>query len=590
MRVLRAAFLLFMVAQTALPLRAGARSSDGTVIKEYLDRMASFGFAGAVFVDRAGRAVVDGGFGSYACEGNGTKRVERGDPFYVASISKGFTAAAIMALEDEKRLLITDSIAVSLGDVPADKTSITIEHLLTHRSGLGRLTNEQQAGGLSRDQFVRAILAAPLRGEPGRETMYSNEGYALLAVIVEMVSGTSFESYVRRTLIEPAGLESTGWVSEAGMGVGARTAACNGDSAMGGPRASQSADANWSEKGGVGVISTAADLGRWGRALLDGRILSDEARASMFRKREEGFGLGWAIHDRKDGQTMIWHDGLLLPEGWNAQLRIYPEEDVVVAVVSSSYDESPLGWRVAREIDRLLFGGEIDLPPGTSPVGSHEEGILRFKSPSDSQVTLDLGQSSAFVEWEGQEFTNVALAVSDDMKRRLELANTLTERAVSALLEGGSESVLETIPRRDASALTERFEGARRLLEGRFGKLQRARVLHSVPSPEDAGIIETYVDLALERGRSSMRFLWRDGTLWTVSDRGAFIGKTAAVPVQPGRIYLQARGRDRFVGYEPHRKQTIVIQLSRDESGRVRELELRNGPARAVAVSSSTTD
>jgi CubicO group peptidase (beta-lactamase class C family) len=129
--------------------------------------------------------------------------------FHVASMTKGFTAAAILRLQEEGKLGVRDSVARFFPDAPPDKRAITIHQLLTHTAGFPRAW--AGADVADRDAAARAILARPLDRAPGTGFGYVDDDYELLAAIVEVASGTTWERYVERELLRPAGLAHTGF-------------------------------------------------------------------------------------------------------------------------------------------------------------------------------------------------------------------------------------------------------------------------------------------------------------------------------------------------------------------------------------------
>src|SRR5438105_9255966 len=157
------------------------------------------GFSGVVLIDRAGRLVLDRSYG----------RVGREDAFWLASTTKQFTAAAILRLVDEGKLAVSDSLYHFFRWAPRRARAITIEQLLTHTSGIAATGTANGIG--DREAAARAILSEPLQHAPGTAYHYEDEDYNLLAAIVEIAAGMSFEAFVERALLIPAGLAHTGF-------------------------------------------------------------------------------------------------------------------------------------------------------------------------------------------------------------------------------------------------------------------------------------------------------------------------------------------------------------------------------------------
>ena len=175
-------------------------------IDEAVVRLVGRGFSGSVLVARHESVILHEGYGWL--DRAHTLRVSPDTKFYIASISKQFAAAAILRLQEQGRLTVGDLINKYLTGVPADKAAITIHSLLTHTSGLGQA---YAADGITnRDEAVRRVLAAPFKVKPGTFN-YTNDGYSLIAAIVEVAAQQPFETYLREQILRPAGLTSTGF-------------------------------------------------------------------------------------------------------------------------------------------------------------------------------------------------------------------------------------------------------------------------------------------------------------------------------------------------------------------------------------------
>ena len=195
-------------AQTPLPPSGTVRGESARILDEHLGRAEQFGFAGAVVVAKDGEVILHKAYGLADREAG--KRVTTETLFDIGSITKPLTASAVLKLADERKLRVHDPITRFIDNVPADKRSITIHHLLTHTSGLAN-----GFGGdydlISRDSLVRVMLSSPLENPPGSKYEYSNAGYSLLGAIMEKASGLPYERYLRDRVLLPAGAASTGY-------------------------------------------------------------------------------------------------------------------------------------------------------------------------------------------------------------------------------------------------------------------------------------------------------------------------------------------------------------------------------------------
>lgn len=265
---------------------------------------ADSGFTGVVVVAHGDSLVFHGAFGRTRW-----RRLSTSSRFDIGSMTKGFTAAAILALREQSKLALEDSIGRFLEGVPPDKRGITIAELIRHTSGLE--DRGAAAGTRTRGAAVRAILAAPLAHAPGTYYQYMNEDYVLLAAIVEIASGTTWERYVTRMFLQPLGLEHTGF--------------------RGG---------DWAQRGASGMVSSATDLLRWVRAIESGsvvnRTMSAELRRPLLLVRQQppydvfaGYGTRVYVRDRR--VVELFHSGAG-DSGHSAAVRVLENGDIIVAL------------------------------------------------------------------------------------------------------------------------------------------------------------------------------------------------------------------------------------------------------------------
>jgi len=338
--------LLFAV---ALPI--GAQESDvvvkgdlGRRLDRAIQRSTGGGFWGAALVARGGEVILAKGYGfaDYGSRPNTPRTL-----FEIASTSKQFTAAAILKLESEKKLRLEDTLGKFFKKVPADKRTVTVHHLLTHTSGMNPSVGLPYASTATRDEFVRHVLAAPMKARPGTKFAYFNSGYALLAAIVEVVSGKSFETYMKEKIFKPAGLADTGFIRDPDL---------DGDRAavrLSKTRPESTAlDWHWSwgYRGMGGVVTTVLDLLKWDRALRGNDVLDAKARAKYYEPFLEGYACGWRVAKTDRNSVMVFHSGGV--QGFVTDYVRHLEDDVVIVVLSNGKSDVRA---VTRQIDGILF-------------------------------------------------------------------------------------------------------------------------------------------------------------------------------------------------------------------------------------------
>jgi CubicO group peptidase (beta-lactamase class C family) len=286
------------------------------------------GFSGVVLVARKGEIVLEKAYGP--ADRAGKRENTTATLFDIGSVTKQFTAAAILALEMEKKLSTDDSIAKHLKEVPKEKAAVTIHQLLTHTSGIPNDTGLRGVDVTDRDATVAAYLAPELASKPGAVFRYSNIGYSLLAAIVERASGQSFEAYVKEKIFRPAGMERSGFCQDPAV----KEAEC----AVGFDGKKESGPCvkwfyAWGHRGATGAICTAGELWLWEKALAGGKVLSAEATKKLWTPALENYALGWYVFQSDRGTKVIAHTGSTV--GFDAgYYRFVDEETVVIALAN----------------------------------------------------------------------------------------------------------------------------------------------------------------------------------------------------------------------------------------------------------------
>ncbi|HEX2076454.1 MAG TPA: serine hydrolase domain-containing protein [Longimicrobium sp.] len=359
-----------LAAQQPTPIARDARAVAQR-LDEHARRLVPFGYSGSLLVAKDGEVVISNGYG-LADRENGVP-VTAETVFDIGSITKQFTAAAILKLEMEGKLSVNDPVSRWFPGVPADKQGMTLHHLLTHSSGLRDIFGGDYDVA-ERDSLAGVILNSELQWAPGTRYDYSNAGYSLLGMVVEKASGMGYEQYLREKLWGPAGMTRTGYVGpqwrpgELAVGYG-----------RGGRRDGTSVEQAWAPDGpwwnlraNGGILSNVRDLFRWHQALEGDAILSAEARRKMWTphvpENEEGdshYGYGWAIGPTTRGTKLIAHNG---GNGiFFADFRRYVDEGVVILVMSNTTDASYS--RALGGFTRLVFGGGEVVPPPAAVEG-----------------------------------------------------------------------------------------------------------------------------------------------------------------------------------------------------------------------------
>lgn len=314
------------------------------------------GFSGAVLVARSGKILLSRGYGM----SNREQVVPNTNQtaYLIGSITKQFTAAAILKLQMMGKLDVQDRISKYFKKVPQDKRKITIHHLLTHTSGLADAIGDDFEP-ISRDEFIRRALSSKLQHKPGKQYQYSNVGYSLLGAIIEIVSQKSYEVFLNEQLFRPAKILMTGYrVPRWGPEDLAHGYDGNQDWGTILDKPSAEDGPYWNLRANGGLLSTVTDLYQWHKVLKDDRILSEEAKKLYYMPHvKEGpeantfYGYGWVVAMTPRNTKVVAHNG---GNGiFSADFRRYLEEDVVIIVCSNIAGQK--AWQIAEQIDRILF-------------------------------------------------------------------------------------------------------------------------------------------------------------------------------------------------------------------------------------------
>jgi CubicO group peptidase (beta-lactamase class C family) len=307
-------------------------------VEKFLDDTLPNGTSGTVVAARDGSLAHCRGFG---LADRDAKVAARCDTVYdTMSMTKQFTAAAILKLEMLGKLRVSDPLSKFVGPVPDDKRAITLHHLLTHTAGL-----TEQLGGdyeaLSRREMLDGALESELRSAPGTEYSYSNLGYSILAAIIEQVSGRSYEEFLAENLFAPAGMTQTGYVLPEWKPDQVAVEYDENGLPKGKPFDHPWAEDGpyWNLRGNGGLLSTARDMFRWHVALRGDEVLSKSAKDKLFKphvpEEESGdsyYGYGWVVSPTDEGR-IVWHDG---GNGWSLGIMArFPDQDAMVFWVSN---------------------------------------------------------------------------------------------------------------------------------------------------------------------------------------------------------------------------------------------------------------
>lgn len=316
----------------------------------------------AVIVAQDGRTIF--------CKGHGMANLELGVPiepdmvFRIGSVTKQFTAVAILLLVDRGKLSLDDSISKFLPEYPTCDYLITVKHLLTHTSGIKSYTSMPEWISLWRKDFTVQELIdffknEPMVSEPGKRWAYNNSGYILLGAIIEKVTGQTYEQFIQQTIFEPLGMKQSFYDDP--IRVISRRVAGYDKCADGFTNA---AYISMTQPYAAGALaSTVSDLALWDAALYTEKLvkLKTLAQAHISHHLLDGsptaYGFGWMISEYA-GHRVVEHSGGI--QGFRSHTIRLPDDHVFVAVLSNHGGTSP--QKLAFKIAALVIGQPYQEP------------------------------------------------------------------------------------------------------------------------------------------------------------------------------------------------------------------------------------
>jgi CubicO group peptidase (beta-lactamase class C family) len=328
----RRAVLAVLLAAPGWAQEAGSRLEQ--VAQSYAARGQ---FMGSVLVARGEEILLNQGYGSANLEWeiSNTPRTK----FRLGSVTKQFTAAAILLLEEQGKLNVDDPVQKHLPDAPSAWDGITIRHLLSHTSGIPNFTSfpeyrTWQLSASTPEQSVARFRDKPLEFKPGEKWAYSNSGYLLLGYLIEKISGQSYAQFLQESIFTPLGMKDSGVDSNSEI-IPRRAAGYTPS-----PKGPQHAGfIHMSIPHAAGALySTTDDLLRWQRGLFGGTVLKEDSLKKMTTPVLNQYGYGVGVRTVK-GRRSIEHGGGI--EGFNTFLAYYPETRLTVVVLANLNGNAP---------------------------------------------------------------------------------------------------------------------------------------------------------------------------------------------------------------------------------------------------------
>ena len=394
-----------------------AQSSNQAIADEmtaYLQAcLANRYFMGSVLVARAGEVLLSAGYGMANLEHDVPNTPQT--KFRIGSITKQFTAAAILQLQEQGLLEVHDSISTYLPDYPNGE-QITVHHLLNHTSGIPNYTelnNFEQTTKIkvTLDDLIARFSGEPLEFTPGERYRYTNSGYVILTKIIETVSSHSYADYLQHQILEPLKMVDSGYDrQEVILPHRASGYIFSGEAYQN----ADFVDMSW-PSGAGGMYSTIEDLYKWEQGLYTDTVLSASSREMMFtpkvvvRAEEDGkgyyHGYGGIIcthYERK----VLYHGGGI--DGFSTRIARYPDERISIIVLTNidAASATPV-VPIANDLAAILFGEPYELPKQRQAIALdpaiYDAYVGQYELEPGWVMTVTKESSRIFMQWTGQE-------------------------------------------------------------------------------------------------------------------------------------------------------------------------------------------
>jgi CubicO group peptidase (beta-lactamase class C family) len=335
----------------AVPLLANAQ--DAARMEQLIQaRVADKSFMGAVLVARDNEVLLSKGYGFANLEWNIPNTPST--KFRLGSVTKQFTAAAILLLAEQGKLTLEDPVKKHWTGAPAAWDAITIFHLLTHTSGISNVTSDAEfmqwkMHASTPEKTIAHVRDNSLEFAPGERMSYSNTNYVILGLIVERLSRQSYADFLRDNIFKPLGMNDSGY--DVSAAILPQRAAGYGPGLVNAPYTDMTVP-----HGAGALYSTTEDLLRWTQGLFGGRLLSAASLEKMTTPFKGDYAFG-VIVNNATGRRSISHAGGI--EGFNTNLTYYPDSKITVAVLANV--NGPAASQLAGQLGGIANGETVRL-------------------------------------------------------------------------------------------------------------------------------------------------------------------------------------------------------------------------------------
>lgn len=371
-------------------------------------------FSGSVLIAQKGKILLKKSYGMANYELNVPNTLQT--KFRIASLTKQFTAMAILQLQEKGMLNVKDPLNKLVPDYP-NSNKITIHQLLTHTSGIPNFTvatdSKARLYPFKLEKTIEKVKDLPLSFSPGEKFEYSNAGYYLLGFIIEKVTEKNYADVIHENIFKPLGMTNSGYdlnhiiLKNRASGYNLKN--------------DQFSNAQYIHMANVhasgGLYSTVEDLYLWDRALYTEKLVKQNSLDQMFAPYTKNYGYGWGmvlLFNRK----MIGHNGDM--EGFQTNITRFVDDDVCI-VVLSNFGNAPIG-KISMELAAIVFGENYQIPGKQKAVlidtGILDDYVGLYEINPDFSFVISREDECLFCKPTGQK--KLALLPESDIKFSVE--------------------------------------------------------------------------------------------------------------------------------------------------------------------------
>lgn len=545
-------------------------SKTGLRIDRYLTAMEALGFSGAIIVSEGDEVVLRKGYGYANRE---TRRPYTTQTIQTnGSITKQFTAAAILLLESRGELTVEDKISNYVDPLSDEMQNITIHQLLTHSSGLpGAIGYDDEPIGA--DAYLERLTGESLQFDPGSGFAYSNTGYSLLGIIVERVSGQSYEAFLHKELLLPAGLTETGyfipdWDSERlaiGYNKGERWGEIHEKRYQTGEVEN---GPSWHYRANGGLLTTVDDMYSWlktvrGRGVLDQKVAKRWTTGYVSENNgNSNYGYGWGVYDHDKWGKVITHNGS--NRIFEAEFVWLPERDLFFYIHgnTSMVPAASMGGHIMN----AAFDSSFVMPPlvemdeSAKPVTAQQREGWYHMDGGYLELTAD--DTRLVAKLTGQSVFDLILNHTEEQKIRFEDLNARTRIAMNKM-QAGQQDALAGLMREGEDPIAPTTVILNRISQ--IGNLDSIHVIGTFANTpgsrfSDYGPWTTFVYAEFENWNQYWNIIWNSDATFEGEYSGPWPSFTLIPTGKNSYVGVRQGGNWRTVELEIHNNCIMLIK------------------------------